>query len=200
MPAMEDLQSRLQEILDVLSPQELRTFRDILKKVDEVPRLSPLQLELEGGSTSGLARLLAKHYYLAAPRVVTKVLRQLPRADLLQRWQSHPAADSQGERGLAQPRGRFRAGGQRRTRDGVLGERGVWPRGAVGRPREWRGGGVRGGAGASGEEESEPGGCGRRGTKSTCCGRWEPGGKRAQESPVPASDRVSSRRVAIGVC
>lgn len=95
MPAMEDLQSRLQEILDVLSPQELRTFRDILKKVDEVPRLSPLQLELEGGSTSGLARLLAKHYYLAAPRVVTKVLRQLPRADLLQRWQSHPAADSQ---------------------------------------------------------------------------------------------------------
>lgn len=141
MPAMEDLQSRLQEILDVLSPQELRTFRDILKKVDEVPRLSPLQLELEGGSTSGLARLLAKHYYLAAPRVVTKVLRQLPRADLLQRWQSHPAADSQGERALAQPRGRFRAGGQRRTRDGVLGERGVWPRGAVGRPREWRAGG-----------------------------------------------------------
>ncbi|ELK10097.1 Caspase-14 [Pteropus alecto] len=93
---MEDLQSRLQETLDVLSPQELRNFRVILKTVDEMPRLSPLQLELEGGSTSGLARLLAKHYYLpAAPRVVTKVLQQLRRADLLQRWQSDPAADSQ---------------------------------------------------------------------------------------------------------
>lgn len=171
---MEDLQSRLQEILDVLSPQELRTFRDILKKVDEVPRLSPLQLELEGGSTSGLARLLAKHYYLAAPRVVTKVLRQLPRADLLQRWQSHPAADSQGERGLAQPRGRFRAGGQRRTRDGVLGERGVWPRGAVGRPREWRGGGgaARGPAGRRNRSQE---GAGVEGPSQPAAGGGSPG-------------------------
>lgn len=135
---MEDLQSRLQETLDVLSPQELRNFRVILKTVDEMPRLSPLQLELEGGSTSGLARLLAKHYYLsAAPRVVTKVLQQLRRADLLQRWQSDPAADSQGERGAGPAAGDSRAGGLgRRTRGGVLGERGVWPRGAVGRPGE----------------------------------------------------------------
>ncbi|KAM7062972.1 caspase-14-like [Molossus nigricans] len=91
---MEELLRRLQETLDVLSPQELRNFRAILKKVDEEPRVSPLQLELEGGSTSGLARLVAKHYNpLAAPRVVVKVLRQLPRTDLLPRWQSDPAAD-----------------------------------------------------------------------------------------------------------
>lgn len=173
---MEDLQSRLQEILDVLSPQELRTFRDILKKVDEVPRLSPLQLELEGGSTSGLARLLAKHYYLAAPRVVAKVLRQLPRADLLQRWQSHPAADSQGERGLAQPRGRFRAGGQRRTRDGVLGERGVWPRGAVGRPREWRGrGGSEAARGPAGRRNRSQEGAGVEGPSQPAAGGGSPG-------------------------
>ncbi|KAG8521514.1 Caspase-14, partial [Galemys pyrenaicus] len=93
--ALEELQSRLRETLDVLSPWELRNFRAILKTVDEEPRVSQLQLELEGGSASGLAHLLAKHYYLpAAPRVVAKVLEQLPRADLLQRWQSEPAADS----------------------------------------------------------------------------------------------------------
>ncbi|KAF5921765.1 hypothetical protein HPG69_012936 [Diceros bicornis minor] len=92
-PAMEELQSRLQETLDVLSPQELRSFRVILKTVDEEPRVSPLQLELEGGSASGLARLLAKHYYLrAAPRVLAKVLEQLRRADLLASWQNAAAA------------------------------------------------------------------------------------------------------------
>ncbi|XP_014715118.1 caspase-14-like [Equus asinus] len=93
MPAMEELQSSLQETLDVLSPQELRSFRRILKTVDEEPRVSPLQLELEGGSASGLASLLAKHYYLpAAPRVLAKVLQQLRRADLLARWQNAAAA------------------------------------------------------------------------------------------------------------
>nr|XP_058144351.1 caspase-14-like [Dasypus novemcinctus] len=87
-PALEELQSRLQETLGVLSPRELRTFRLLLKAVDEEPRVSPLQLELEGGSAPGLARLLARHYYLpAAPRVLAKVLRQLPRPDLLARWQ-----------------------------------------------------------------------------------------------------------------
>lgn len=85
----------LEEILDRLTPRELRNFRAILKTVDEEPRVSPLQLELEGGSALGLAHLLAKHYYLpAARRVVTKVLERLPRADLLHRWQSDPAADS----------------------------------------------------------------------------------------------------------
>nr|XP_008512342.1 PREDICTED: caspase-14-like [Equus przewalskii] len=39
MPAMEELQSRLQETLDLLSPQELRSFRRILKTVDEEPRV-----------------------------------------------------------------------------------------------------------------------------------------------------------------
>ncbi|XP_076985856.1 caspase-14-like [Tamandua tetradactyla] len=92
--AMEELQSRLQETLNVLTPQELRTFRVILKTVDEQPRVSPLQLELEGSTATGLARLLAKHYYLpAAPRVLTKVLQQLRRADLLPRWQTYAAGD-----------------------------------------------------------------------------------------------------------
>ncbi|XP_012590502.1 PREDICTED: caspase-14-like [Condylura cristata] len=92
--ALDELQSRLLETLGVLSPRELRNFRAILKTVDEEPRVSQLQLELEGDSASGLAQLLAKHYYLpAAPRVVTKVLQQLRRADLLQRWESDPAAD-----------------------------------------------------------------------------------------------------------
>ncbi|XP_070247661.1 caspase-14-like [Myotis yumanensis] len=89
----EEMQSRVHETLEVLSPQELRNFRAILQKVDEEPRVTALKLELEGGSTRGLARLLAKHYHpWAAPRVLVKVLRQLPRTDLLPRWQSDPAA------------------------------------------------------------------------------------------------------------
>ncbi|TKC38896.1 hypothetical protein EI555_004107, partial [Monodon monoceros] len=96
-PAMEELQSRLQETLDLLSSQELRSFRDHLKKVE--PRVSQVKLELEGRSPSGLARLLAKQYYppAAAKRVLVQVLEQLPRADLLPRWQS-AAADGPGER------------------------------------------------------------------------------------------------------
>ncbi|XP_004614672.2 caspase-14-like [Sorex araneus] len=91
---VEELQSRLQETLDVLSPHELSSFRFILKGLDEEPRVSPLRLELEGGSASGLASLLARHYCLpAAPRVVVKVLQQLRRADLLPRWQSCAAPD-----------------------------------------------------------------------------------------------------------
>lgn len=97
---MEELQKRLQETLKVLTPQELSSFRIILKTVDEEPRVSPLQLELQGQTVSGLASLLAKHYYLpAAPRVLTKVLKRLHRADLLPRWQSDPTADSPGECG-----------------------------------------------------------------------------------------------------
>lgn len=89
---MEEMQSRFQETLDGLSPLELRNFRALLRRVDEEPRVSPLQLELEGGNASGLARLLAKHYQpRAAPRVLIKVLQQLPRVDLVRRWQSDPA-------------------------------------------------------------------------------------------------------------
>ncbi|XP_037382609.1 caspase-14-like [Talpa occidentalis] len=92
--ALEELQSRLLEILAVLTPRELRNFRDLLKTVDELPRVSQLQLELEGGTASGLAHLVAKHYYLpAAPRVVAQVLGRLRRADLLHRWLSDPAAE-----------------------------------------------------------------------------------------------------------
>uniref|UniRef100_A0A8C2RXL7 Caspase-14-like n=1 Tax=Capra hircus TaxID=9925 RepID=A0A8C2RXL7_CAPHI len=89
-PATEELQSRLQETLDLLSSQELRSFRDHLKKVE--PRVSQLKLELEGHSPSGLAKLLAKHYYppAIANGVLVQVLRLLPRADLLPRWQSAP--------------------------------------------------------------------------------------------------------------
>lgn len=93
--AMEELQRELQETLEMLSPQELSNSRAILKKLDEEPRVSPVQLELEGRTASGLAALLAKHYYLRARRVLTKVLMQLPRADLLPRWQSDPTACSQ---------------------------------------------------------------------------------------------------------
>lgn len=101
---MEEMQSRFQETLDGLSPLELRNFRALLRRVDEEPRVSPLQLELEGGNASGLARLLAKHYQpRAAPRVLIKVLQQLPRVDLVRRWQSDPA-DGQGER-AGGPRG-----------------------------------------------------------------------------------------------
>ncbi|KAJ8784071.1 hypothetical protein J1605_008571 [Eschrichtius robustus] len=94
---MEELQSRLQETLDLLSSQELRSFRDHLRKVE--PRVSQVKLELEGRSPSELARLLAKQYYppAAAKRVLVQVLEQLPRADLLPRWQS-AAADGPGER------------------------------------------------------------------------------------------------------
>ncbi|XP_007531716.2 caspase-14-like [Erinaceus europaeus] len=91
---MEELQTRLQETLAELTHRELSNFRHLLKTVDEEPRVSPLQLELAGGSAAGLARLLAQHYYLpAAPRVLAQVLRRLPRADLLQRWQSPSAGD-----------------------------------------------------------------------------------------------------------
>ncbi|KAI5944966.1 caspase-14-like [Manis javanica] len=89
---MEELQNRLQETLAVLSPQELRHFRIILQKVDEEPRVSQVQLELEGGSASGLARLLARHYYLPdAARVFTTVLQRLRRVDLLARWKGETA-------------------------------------------------------------------------------------------------------------
>ncbi|VFV20107.1 caspase-14-like [Lynx pardinus] len=88
-PTVEELQSRVQETLDLLSPRELSHFRVLLKTVDEGPRVSPLRLELEGGNKGGLARLLAQHYYLpAVSRVLIKVLQQLRRADLLPRWQS----------------------------------------------------------------------------------------------------------------
>ena len=94
-PATEELQSRLQETLDLLSSQELRSFRDHLKKVE--PRASQVKLELEGHSSSGLAGLLAKLYPpAAAKRVLVQVLELLPRADLLPRWQSAPA-DCPGE-------------------------------------------------------------------------------------------------------
>ncbi|XP_045435392.1 caspase-14 isoform X1 [Pipistrellus kuhlii] len=86
--AWEELLHRLQETLDLLSPQELRTFRSLLAKLDEEPRVTPLKLELEGGSIAGLARLLAKHYPPdTAARVLVRVLQQLPRTDLLPRWQ-----------------------------------------------------------------------------------------------------------------
>lgn len=94
-PATEELQSRLQETLDLLSSQELRSFRDHLKKVE--PRASQVKLELEGHSSSGLAGLLAKLYPpAAAKRVLVQVLELLPRADLLPRWQSAPT-DCPGE-------------------------------------------------------------------------------------------------------
>lgn len=103
----------MQETLDLLSSQELRSFRDHLKKVE--PRVSQLKLELEGKTPSGLAKLLAKHYYppAVANGVLVQVLRLLPRADLLPRWQSAPT-DCPGEcAGI--PGG----GGAR--------DRGVWP-------------------------------------------------------------------------
>nr|XP_060494278.1 uncharacterized protein LOC132682921 isoform X2 [Panthera onca] len=88
-PTVEELQSRVQETLDLLSPRELSHFRVLLKTVDERPRVSPVRLELEGDSKAGLARLLVQHYYLpAVSRVLVKVLQQLRRADLLPRWQS----------------------------------------------------------------------------------------------------------------
>lgn len=148
---MEELQKRLQETLKVLTPQELSSFRFILKTVDEEPRVSPLQLELHGRTASGLASLLAKHYYLpAAPRVLTKVLKQLRRADLLPRWQGDPTADSPGECGdhpaAHRVLGWVGAGIQKAA---VLGECGGWPRrlgaspGGAGRPGERRGKGRR---------------------------------------------------------
>lgn len=150
-----EMQSRVQETLEWLSPQELRKFRAILQKMDEEPRVTELKLELEGGSTRGLAGLLAKHYHpWAAPRVLIKVLRQLPRTDLLPRWQSDPA-DGQGEpgaevvlagRGLppCRPARRFPAGPQGPLRAQIRGRKGGWV-------------GV-----------SEPGGCEHRGTNGTC--------------------------------
>ncbi|XP_030884140.1 caspase-14-like isoform X3 [Leptonychotes weddellii] len=96
--AVEELQSRVQETLDLLSPQELSNFRIFLKSVDEEPRVTPLRLELEGKSTKRLARLLVQHYCepAAASRVLTKVLQQLRRVDLLQRWQDATAAEDRG--------------------------------------------------------------------------------------------------------
>nr|XP_045759967.1 caspase-14-like isoform X4 [Mirounga angustirostris] len=96
--AVEELQSRVQETLDLLSPQELSNFRIFLKSVDEEPRVTPLRLELEGKSTKGLARLLVQHYCepAAASRVLTKVLQQLRRVDLLQRWRDAAAAEGRG--------------------------------------------------------------------------------------------------------
>lgn len=160
----EQLLSSLQETLDVLSPQELRKFRAILPKVDEEPRVTPLKLELEGGSPGGLARLLAKHYHpWVAPRVLIKILRQLPRTDLLPRWQSYPA-DGLGERGAGP--------GWDPPPPGV-------PRGPSA-PRAGRGGGV-----------SEPaGGREHRGANGTSSGQvggggGRSGGARAGQAPFP---------------
>lgn len=90
-----DLQSRVQETLDLLSPQELSNFRIFLKSVDEEPRVTPLRLELAGNSKERLADLLVQHYCepASASRVLIKVLQQLRRADLLRRWQGSGAAD-----------------------------------------------------------------------------------------------------------
>ncbi|XP_072582616.1 caspase-14-like isoform X2 [Vulpes vulpes] len=94
-PDVEELQSRVQETLELLSPQDLRNFRLLLKTVDEEPRVSPVKLELEGRKKAGLARLVAQNYCEpAASRVLVKVLRQLRRADLLRLWQG--AADRGG--------------------------------------------------------------------------------------------------------
>lgn len=94
-PDVEELQSRVQETLELLSPQDLRNFRLLLKTVDEEPRVSPVKLELEGHKKAGLARLVAQNYCEpAASRVLVKVLRQLRRADLLRLWQG--AADRGG--------------------------------------------------------------------------------------------------------
>lgn len=96
-----DLQSRVQETLDLLSPQELSNFRIFLKSVDEEPRVTPLRLELAGNSKERLAGLLVQHYCepASASRVLIKVLQQLRRADLLRRWQGAGAADDRGELG-----------------------------------------------------------------------------------------------------
>uniref|UniRef100_A0A8C0TAV6 Caspase-14-like n=3 Tax=Canis lupus TaxID=9612 RepID=A0A8C0TAV6_CANLF len=94
-PDVAELQSRVQETLELLSPQDLRNFRLLLKTVDEEPRVSPVKLELEGRKKAGLARLVAQNYCEpAASRVLVKVLRQLRRADLLRLWQG--AADRGG--------------------------------------------------------------------------------------------------------
>lgn len=201
--AMEELQRRLRETLDVLSPQELSNFRAILKKVDEEPRVSPVQLELEGRTASGLAGLLAKHYYLqAAPRVLTKVLKQLPRADLLPRWQSDPTAYSQGERGddPAAHRVLGWGGGQGGYKSG--GSRGAWglvppPRGFPGRSR--------GGAGSPGERRGKGRGnqskedAGVEGPSGTAARGGSPGVSRQESHHSQARIRVSSGRVAIRV-
>lgn len=143
-----DLQSRVQETLDLLSPQELSNFRIFLKSVDEEPRVTPLRLELAGNSKERLAGLLVQHYCepASASRVLVKVLQQLRRADLLRRWQGAGAADDRGELGRgggqvpglrAGPgeRGLLGMGGRARvsagfgpTAPGVLGS--AWGRGA----------------------------------------------------------------------
>lgn len=122
---MEELQNRLQETLAVLSPQELRHFRIILQKVDEEPRVSQVQLELEGGSASGLARLLARHYYLPdAARVFTTVLQRLRRVDLLARWKGE-TAEGAGERRLGErgPEGQGTRGAEAGAGPGAWGAR-----------------------------------------------------------------------------
>lgn len=100
---VKELWSRVLETLNLLSPQELSNFRILLKSVDEETRVTPWRLELEGKSKEGLARLLVQHYCepAAASRVLIKVLQQLRRADLLQRWQDAAATYDQGELGAA---------------------------------------------------------------------------------------------------
>ncbi|XP_026352552.1 caspase-14-like isoform X1 [Ursus arctos] len=96
--AVKELWSRVLETLNLLSPQELSNFRILLKSVDEETRVTPWRLELEGKSKEGLARLLVQHYCepAAASRVLIKVLQQLRRADLLQRWQDAAATYDRG--------------------------------------------------------------------------------------------------------
>ena len=163
--AMEELTLHMKETLDVLTPLELRNFRDILKKVDEEPRVTQVQLELEGDNTWKLARLLAKQYYASAPRVLTKVLQQLPRADLLPRWEIDPPANGPGER--------------RDPRAGSTGGRwfwgcaGVWPlRQEISVPVPW-GDSARSGAAGKGHASKE--GASFEGTIESAVGGGSPG-------------------------
>lgn len=107
-PETRALAALLQAPLELLSERELRKLRVLLLREAEEPRVSPLRLELEGGSAAGLAVLLATNYYLpAAPRVVADLLRRLGRADLLARWPGDPAGG--GERAGEPGRGSNRA-------------------------------------------------------------------------------------------
>lgn len=200
--AMEELQRQLQETLEVLSPQELSNFRAILKKVDEEPRVSPVQLELEGRTASGLAGLLAKHYYLRAPRVLTKVLKQLPRADLLPRWQSDPTACSQGKLGddPAAHQVLGWGGGEGGYKSGR--SRGAW--GLVPPPRGFPGGSP-GGAGSPGERRGKGRGnqskedASVEGPSGTAARGGSPGVSGQESHHSQARIRVSRGRVAVRV-
>lgn len=187
--AVEELQSRVQETLDLLSPQELSNFRIFLKSVDEEPRVTPWRLELEGKNTKGLARLLVQHYCepAAASRVLTKVLQQLRRVDLFQRWQDAAAAEDRGELGAAMYPGWGRglvsrgAAGPGAGRVGRAGVSAGFGRGARGFRARLGGGapGLTGGAEASGA---------RSGRAS-----WDPvtrraGGRWSRESPFPSAE------------